>query len=165
MSDSANVAVVKRMALGDGAGDDDLKVGYDETIEKRIEASGEQAEIAHILETLHPDVVVHIPPSMPYGGEHIGHEGFLRMGEAMNATWDIDGDLDMKFIDIGDDQVICFVNFEASSRHTGRPVEMRMVEVYTLTEGRIIDIRLFYWDTAAVAEATGGAKTIQPSLP
>jgi ketosteroid isomerase-like protein len=85
------------------------------------------------------------------------------MSEAMTATWRVTDGLDMWFVEIGEDQVVCFVSFLGESRHTGRAVAMRMVERYRLVGGRIAEIELFYWDTAAIAEATGGVKTIAPA--
>jgi hypothetical protein len=32
-----------------------------------------------------------------------------------------------------------------------------------MLEGKILDIELFYWDTAAIVEATGAVKTIVPA--
>ncbi len=168
---SANVDCVKRFVLGPGEHDDDLRVAHDETPEKRVEAaaaggSGPEPgdpRVDTVLDCLDPDVVIHIPASMPYGGDHVGHEGFLRMGEAMNETWHVPDGLDMSFVDIGNDQVVCFVSFLGRSRHTGQPVPMRMVERYRLVGGKIAEIELFYWDTAAIVEATGGVKTIVPA--
>jgi uncharacterized protein len=163
---SANVECVKRFVLGPGEHADELRVGHEETPEKRVEDAGADGAGSSspdaVLDCLHPDVVIHIPPSMPYGGDHIGHAGFLRMGEAMNATWRITGGLDMSFADLADDEVVCFVSFVGESRHTDRTVPMRMVERYRLLDGKIVEIELFYWDTAAIVEATGGVKTIVP---
>jgi ketosteroid isomerase-like protein len=167
---STNVECVKRLALGPGEHPDRLRVAHEDTVialedtpdpaaTTQDDSLREDATQA-ALDCLHPDVVIHIPPSMPYGGDHIGHEGFLRMGAAMTSTWRVTDGLDMWFVDIGDDQVVCFVAFLGESRHTGRTVPMRMVERYRLVDGRIAEIELFYWDTAAIAEATGGVKTI-----
>jgi ketosteroid isomerase-like protein len=161
MTDSSNVALVKRMVFGASQGvDDTVSVRQGDTIEKRIEGHAEDpSDGAGLSDTLHPDLVVHIPPSMPYGGEHVGYAGFRRMGAAMSRAWNISGELVMRFVDAGEDQVICFVNFSATAQQTGRPLEMRMCEIYTIEDGRIRDIRIFYWDTAEVVAATDGVKT------
>jgi ketosteroid isomerase-like protein len=109
-----------------------------------------------VLDYLHPDAVLHIPPSMPYGGDHVGHEGFLRMTEANNATWRTVEGLEFRFRDIGDDQVLCRVAFTGEARATGRSVHVRMVEIFTVADGKVIDIENFYWDTAEISAATGG---------
>jgi ketosteroid isomerase-like protein len=168
---SANLECVKRFVLGPGEHPDELSVAREDTVEKRIEAAaaeggssaGADARIQAVLDCLDPEIVIHIPPSMPYGGDHVGHEGFLRMSEAMMATWsEAGGSLEMSFVDIGNDEVMCFVSSLTRSRHTGRRVPMRISERYRLRGGKIYEIDLFYWDTAAIVEATGGVKTIVP---
>ncbi len=168
---SSNLECVKQFVLGPGEHPDELRVERKDTVERRIEAAAAEgsstadadARIAAELDCLDPGIVIHIPPSMPYGGDHVGHEGFLRMSEAMMATWTgSGGSLEMSFVDIGDDQVMCFVSSLTKSRHTGRTVPMRIAERYWLRGGKIFEIELFYWDTAAIVEATGAVKTIVP---
>jgi ketosteroid isomerase-like protein len=97
---------------------------------------------------------------MPYGGEHVGREGFVRVAKAMNETWEIPDGLEMSFHELEDDRVIQFVSWTGVSRHTGRSVPVRMVTVYTFRDGRIGEIDIYYWDTAEIVEATGGVKTL-----
>lgn len=150
-----NRDVVKAFVMGPGEHPDHVVLTYDDTIEKRLEAG---SPAPGVLEHLHPEAVLHIPPSMPYGGDHVGHEGFLRMTEANNAAWRrIAGGLEMTFLDFTDDQVICRVAFTGEARRTGQTVDVRMVEIFTLAGSRITDIENFYWDTAAIVAATGGS--------
>jgi ketosteroid isomerase-like protein len=90
------------------------------------------------------------------------------MSDAMNATWRLADRLDMTFVDFSDDQVVCLVSWLGESLHTGQTVPMRMVEFFRVVDGKVVEITIFYWDTVAVVEATGGVKTIVPeqfSLP
>lgn len=153
---SSAMDVVKEFVLGSGHPPDDLLVTHDETLHKRPDrAENLRAFIA-------PNCVVHIPASMPYGGDHVGPEGFQAMSDAMNATWRITDGLDNQFVEFGDDQVVCFVQWTGESLHTGQTVPMRMAEFFRVLDGKIVEITIFYWDPVAIVEATGGVKTITP---
>jgi ketosteroid isomerase-like protein len=163
MSANANVELVKRLVLGPGDHDGTVHVKHGDTVDSRVQVGGPaDGAPADQLSLLHPDVVVHIPPSMPYGGDHVGREAFVRMAEAMGATWRVSDGLDMTFTALSEDQVACLVSWTAESRHTGRRLPMLQHELYTIADGQITDIRIFYWDTAAVVEATDGVKTLVP---
>jgi ketosteroid isomerase-like protein len=153
-----NIELVKQFVMG-GAGDypDDLVMAHEDNI---LKVPDRDARLEKLRETLHPDIVVHIPASMPYGGDHVGLDGVLAMSDAMNATWNIPGGLDMSFVEFGDDHVVCIVQWLGESVHTGQTIPMRMAEFFRVADGKIIEITPFYWDTAAVVEATGGARTI-----
>ena len=148
--------VVKTFVIGSGESPDGLHMEHDETLHKR----SDRAQNLH--ELIAENCVVHIPASMPYGGDHVGPEGFQAMSDAMNATWRITGGLDNNFVEFGEDQVVCLVQWTGESLHTGETVPMRMAEFFRVDGGKIVEITIFYWDTAAVAATTGGVKTIIP---
>ena len=55
--------------------------------EARYSASGLPADRAALLETLHPDIVLHQPDSLPYGGQWRGREEFGRWIDSFVETW------------------------------------------------------------------------------
>ena len=57
----------------------------------------------------------------------------------------------------GGDGVITLASFTIESRHTGRSVPVRMVEVVTVRDGRIVDLDAYYRDTVPIIQAAGGA--------
>jgi ketosteroid isomerase-like protein len=156
-----NVEIVKAFVIGDPDQPDLYVQRYDDTLEKRLEAASPTEDIHEdptgVLDHLHPEAVLRIPPSMPYGGDHIGHEGFMAMTEANNATWREVDDLTFRFQDIGDDEVLCRVSFTGTARRTGRVVEVRMVEIFRVADGKVVDITNFYWDIPEMLAATEGA--------
>ena len=119
-----------------------------------------RGDMEHVLSLLAPDIVVHEAPSVPYPGDHRGHEGFLRLADAFNSVWEIVSELELTFLDGGDGQVAAVVAYDAVARATGVRLRQRMVEVYTVRDGRITDLDVYYRDTAAIVEATGGARVL-----
>jgi ketosteroid isomerase-like protein len=127
---------------------------------ERFEDAFVRGDMDEILSLLSPDIVVHEAPSLPYPGDHQGHDGFLRLADAFNSVWEIVSDLDLTFMDAGEAHVVVLVAFDVVTRSTGVPLRLRLVEVYTVRDGRIADLDVYYRDTAAIVEATGGVRVL-----
>ena len=109
-----------------------------------------------VLALLDPQVAFHASPSIPHGGDYIGHDRFLRMCDQFRELWNLVGAVDLEYLDAGDDRVITLASFTAESRHTGRSVPIRMVEVVTVRNGKITELVAYYYDTVPIIEAGGG---------
>src|SRR4051794_5315844 len=95
-----------------------------------------RGDIERVLQLVSPDVVVHEAPSLPYPGDHHGHDGFLALTDAFNSVWEIVSDLDITFLDGDETRVIAIVAYDVITRPTGVPLRLRMVEVYTVVGGQ-----------------------------
>jgi ketosteroid isomerase-like protein len=113
-----------------------------------------------VLALLTDDIVVHEAPSVPYPGEHRGKDNFLKLADAFYEIWDIQGPLDLDIVPAGDDRVLSLVRFDVIVKPTGNPLELRLAEIYTIRDGKIAEILVHYWDTAAMVEATDGIKVL-----
>jgi uncharacterized protein len=127
---------------------------------ERFEDAFVRGDMEEVLSLLSPDIVVHEAPSLPYPGDHQGYDGFLRLADAFNSVWEIVSDLDLTFMDAGEAHVVVRVAFDVVTRSTGVPLRLRLVEVYTVRDGRIADLDVYYRDTAAIVEATGGVRVL-----
>lgn len=116
--------------------------------EEEYISSGGQ-EFAPIAETLDPTVVLHQAPSLPYGGEWRGHDGFKAWLDAMGEAWEWVTAREPRIVPDGD-QVIVLVTMHAKARQSQRVMAMPVCQHVTARNGRIVDWRIFYWDTAAV---------------
>jgi ketosteroid isomerase-like protein len=125
---------------------------------ERFEHAFVRGDMDEVLSLLAPDIVVHEAPSLPYPGDHRGHDGFLALADAFNGVWQITSPLELTFLDAGEDRVVVLVRFDVEARATGRPLTLRLAEIYTLRERKIADLDIYYRDTAAIVEATGGVK-------
>jgi ketosteroid isomerase-like protein len=99
-----------------------------------------------------PDVVLHQAGTLPYGGVWRGHEGIERFFRAMSAAWDSFEMLEQEFLSTTSPLVVR-TEVRARARATGRELTFPMLQTITVTGGRIAEVRPFYWDTAAIAEA------------
>jgi ketosteroid isomerase-like protein len=126
---------------------------------QRLQEDGMSAEerSRRILELLDPEVVFRVTPSLPHGGDHVGHEGFRRLGERFTEAWHLVSGGNHEYHPIGDDRVVVFTNPSVfQSRATGETVSFRMVELVTVKNGRIVEFIPFYTDTVALNRAAGG---------
>ena len=127
---------------------------------RRFEDAFVRGDLDEVLSLLTEDIVVHEAASLPYGGEHRGHDGFLRLVEAFTSVWEMTSDLDLTFFDADDTRVVVLVAYDVVARATGRPFRLDHVEVYTVRDGRIADLDIYYKDTAAINAVTGGVKPV-----
>jgi uncharacterized protein len=109
-----------------------------------------------IMELADPDIVLHFPESLPYGGPYRGHEG---LGEllAQFGEWYGD-DLRIQVDDVahaGGDRLLVMLHATATARKTGEPFESWHAELWRMRDARCVELRNFYWDTAAVLRTIG----------
>jgi uncharacterized protein len=99
-----------------------------------------------------PDVVLHQAEALPYGGTWRGHDGMERFFLAMSDTWAAFDLVDQKFL-ATDGPAVVLTQVHARARATGLELDFPILQIVEATNGRITDLRPFYWDTAAIANA------------
>jgi ketosteroid isomerase-like protein len=121
--------------------------------EAQYSASGSNADRSRLLATLHRDVVLYQPESLPYGGQWIGRNGFCEWLEAFVATWMDVTPLEPVFHSCGDAMLLSIVIMRATARSTGARIEMPMCQVIPFSDDLPIHWRNFAWDTAQMIAA------------
>jgi uncharacterized protein len=127
---------------------------------ERFEDAFVRGDMDEVLSLVAEDIVVHEAPSLPYPGEHRGHDGFLKLVNAFNRVWEITSPLDLTFLDAGESRVVVLVAFDVVARATSRPLRLELAEIYAVRDGKIADLDIYYRDTAAIVEATGGVRVL-----
>ena len=123
-----------------------------------------QRNPAGVFGAYHPDIVISEAPSLPYGGEYRGQEGAIRHAEGFRSTWDryqpeASRNLEPEFFALGD-RVTVLWRFRAQ-RPTGESIDLPVVSIYRLRDSRIIESRMFHFDTAALLQFLESAGTDQ----
>ncbi len=108
-----------------------------------------------LLETLHPNIILYQPESLPYGGQWNGGEGFGRWLDAFVSTWTDITPLNPGFHTCGEDTLVATVTMSATARSTGAHIEMPMCQVIQFSDDLPIEWRNFAWDTARMCDALG----------
>ena len=119
-----------------------------ETIQTMYEAAG-RGDTQTMLDCLDPGVVVHEQESLPYKNTYTGHEGFQQLFRDLNSVWDEFRFMPQKFLDAGE-VVIAYVQLQGKAKTTGKPLDMLMVELWQMKDGKGMDCRSMVWDTAAM---------------
>jgi uncharacterized protein YciI/ketosteroid isomerase-like protein len=100
------------------------------------------------------NITIHEAASLPYGGDYRGPEGALRHGLGFRATWDRfqphgARGLDPRILADGD-HVIVLWHHNIENPETGDRLDLPAVSVYRMETTKIIDSRMFHFDTAAL---------------
>ena len=98
---------------------------------------------------VHPEGVIHEADELWYAGDFVGPDGFREIIETMSSRLQIEvGDYEV--FDTAGEETFMKVNVTFTSPETGRRLEMPIVEIYRAKDGKLIDMDIFYKDTAAV---------------
>lgn len=123
--------------------------------EARYSSSGSPADRGALLETLHADIVLYQPQSLPYGGEWRGREAFGQWLDAFARTWKEITPTDPVLYACREDVLVSTVTMRARASATGNEIAMPMCQVIKVADGLPIEWRNFAWDTAAMLDALG----------
>ncbi|WKX69978.1 nuclear transport factor 2 family protein [Streptomyces sp. XD-27] len=111
-----------------------------------------QAPFALLAPFFAPDVVLHQADALPYGGTWRGHAGMERFFVMMSQVWETFDMAEQEFLATGETAVV-LTRVRARARATGRELTFPILQTIKVTDGRIANVRPFYWDTAAIADA------------
>jgi ketosteroid isomerase-like protein len=99
-----------------------------------------------------PDITIHEPYALPYGGELRGLEGWGTFRSLFRQTWKNWSDGPIWYAEA--DGTVAKENIvTATSRLTGKICTTRLAEIFTFREGKIIESRIYYQDIASVLSA------------
>jgi uncharacterized protein len=112
------------------------------------------ADFGEMGATLHPDVILHQSPDLPWGGTWRGYQGFKDWSVEMSSHWDTVDVQDPVFFANGD-QVVVLCRLVTRSRRTGEVLDHPMTQVVTVEAGRITEFRAFYWNVPHYRAACG----------
>ena len=95
---------------------------------------------------------IHEAASLPYGGIHKGVDSFPRLMGLVKEHFSNPKFTQDKMIADGD-QVILLGVLDLIGKKTGKSVSIRMVEIWTIVDGKTRKLEVIYGDTAAALRA------------
>jgi ketosteroid isomerase-like protein len=124
-----------------------------ETVRRLFQAV-EERDLAGVLDAYDPEIVIHEADSLPYGGNHRGLQGAKRHAYGFWRTWRfLQSPEEMKlratFLK-GGDRVVALFRHRAHSAD-GEKVDLPVVGVYEVRGGRVVEARMFHFDTAEIS--------------
>lgn len=100
---------------------------------------------------------LHQAETLPYGGVWRGHKGMELFFQAMSRAWEFFEMVEQEFLTIETDTAVVLTHVQARARATGRELDFPILQTIRIEEGRIREVRPFYWDTAAIASVCTAA--------
>lgn len=101
---------------------------------------------AGALALFHPEIRIEQPGSLPHGGSHHGHDGMAAMGAAFGEHW-TRTIADTRILDSGN-TVVQVTTQTWTAKKSGRAATVDVVELFSVTDGLVSEIRVFQQDTA-----------------
>lgn len=95
-------------------------------------------------------LVIHEAPALPYGGEWRGRYALRDLYTAVVGYWDAPVIEQDALTSDGDGNVVALVRLTTTSRHSGERVTHRIAEVNRVKQGKVAEMRIFYFDEALV---------------
>jgi hypothetical protein len=118
-----------------------------EVLQRYATAIGE-GDIKTTLDCLHPEFVLNEPATLPYGGDHVGRDGFVELARQVFAYYRTEM-LGNSVHDAGE-FAVARMRFRFTSHRTGASLELPLVELYRFQDGLLARGEVFYKDTKAV---------------
>lgn len=128
-----------------------MKSLYTVIVEQVFEALG-RGDLAEATKHFDQRIRIYEPANLPYGGMYVGHAGFYALFKQLAETFDQLAIPPSAIADAGP-AVIAMTTLRGTIKATGVSVEMPLNEVFVLKASRIVEIRPFYWDSAAITRA------------
>jgi len=127
----------------------------DEEVVRELHRRFQAGDPDAIAALLHPDFVIEQPASFPHGGRHDGFDGMRAMGATFAEHWD--RTISPPLIVASGDVVVQVTTQTWTARSTGRSATIDVVELISIVDGRVAEIRVFQQDTHALLA------TLEPS--
>jgi ketosteroid isomerase-like protein len=111
-------------------------------IGKFVDAFGDR-RLDDALSLLHDEFVVHAAGDVPYSGDYVGPSGFLELITKMTEALELSPSPDMQFL-ADSDKVVLHYRLKFTARASGENAEMSLAEVFTVRDGLIVELDVFY---------------------
>jgi ketosteroid isomerase-like protein len=117
---------------------------------RAIYAAMEAVDIGRLIELIDPECVIVQDDRLPWGGRHVGHEGFANF--AAHLTGNIQSKVTTTAIFAADGDVFQVGRTAGTTVHGGVPFDIDEVHRWTIRDGRAVAAH-FSIDTAAMLAA------------
>ena len=109
-----------------------------------------ERDLERLFDLLDPDCELTQDPALPWGGRHVGHEGFAMFAVALTGA--IDSAVTIQAMFAADDEVIQFGRTKGTVLANGAAFDLPEVHRWRVRDGRIVGAHLAI-DTAAMVAA------------
>jgi uncharacterized protein len=97
------------------------------------------------------DLVMHVPPSLPFGRDYHGWDGYLQMFKELATFFTGLKSGETNYASFGD-KVIVMSTLSGNVASNGKPISFPITAIWQLKDGKVVDIVPFYYDTKAICD-------------
>jgi hypothetical protein len=97
------------------------------------------------------DIVLHVPETLPWGGERHGWEGYRTALMTMGAYFSEFAVGAFSFDPVGD-KVVIRTDITVRVAHSGKRAAMPLLEVWQVRDGKVCDIVAYFYDTKSLVD-------------
>lgn len=113
-------------------------------------------QVEDSLQLIAADATIHESAALPYGGEYHGVSGMRELLSRMEAYAALSNVGGIEYIDTDGEQIIVRMGMRATNRASGKTIDTQIAEIYTVRDGKVVDVDVYYRDPAAIAEVAAG---------
>ncbi len=113
---------------------------------------------------LSAEAILHEAEYLPFESTYIGIDQWKDFFTTFYGLFENPEAADIKMWETEPGTVIVHMLLKAVSRETSQKIEMPIMEVFTLKEGKITEMWPYYFDTAKILEVTGRFNTSDPKV-
>lgn len=124
-----------------------------DVVERFFKAFG-AGDLETVIGLLSPDIVVNEGAGLPYGGDHVGVPGFQGLVGKIFQNFEMT--LENAEVLDGGRFAVAKLDLAFKSLVSGRVVKMPAVELYTVTDGLVSHIDVYYKDSKAIHDLVAG---------
>jgi uncharacterized protein len=97
-------------------------------------------------------LVMHVPPSLPFGGEYHGWKGYQAILKSIVSFFSELKAGPREFASVGH-KVIVTATLTCRVARNGKTISFPLTDIWELKDGKVVEITAFYYDTKAIADA------------
>jgi uncharacterized protein len=124
-------------------------MGTRAVVEKFVVAFND-GRLQDALNLLHDEFVIHAAGDVPYSGDYHGAEGFSELIANMMEMLELTPSPGMHYL-VDGDKVVLYYCLTFTARASGKSIEMSVAEVFSVRDGLIIELDVYYKNPSAVA--------------
>ena len=110
-----------------------------------VYAAVKAGDVEGLFARCHDDITVSEPPFLPFGRVYRGKDGFLELFPAINQYLDV-ARVTVHFLVVDGDRAIGCIGMPDLKSGA----DTQMLELFTLRDGKIAEIQLFYYDAGTM---------------
>jgi len=119
-------------------------------IVRRLYENARVGDWEAVAASMADDLVIHEAPALPYGGEWRGRHALRDLYTAVVGHFDAPVIEQDALTSDGVGNVVALVRLTTTSRRSGERVVHRIAEVNRVVQGKVVEMRIFYFDEALV---------------